>query len=213
MCLGRPSLSERCRQLTQVLVTRAGSSFAHTGPEGGPLWTAPIKEIHAVFNLLMADVFGYPAGGQANGWNICSMALSKQVCTLYTIFCQTFFQSCCDWYLDPRWPINFQGNNRDFYAALQFLNSGGPMLALVERLMSAGVGGSNEVIYNEFPSTQLPATTVQQPAHAVFLSPFEFYFYHFANAPVRKHQLAGGLSGSSMVTSAISGLFLCTYLL
>ena len=79
------------------------------------------------------------------------------------------------------------------------------MLALVERLMSAGVGGSNEVIYNEFPSTQLPATTVQQPAHAVFLSPFEFYFYHFANAPVRKHQLAGGLSGSSMVTSAILG--------
>ena len=85
------------------------------------------------------------------------------------------------------------------------------MLALVERLMSAGVGGSNEVIYNEFPSTQLPATTVQQPAHAVFLSPFEFYFYHFANAPVRKHQLAGGLSGSSMVTSAILGHFLCIF--
>ena len=85
------------------------------------------------------------------------------------------------------------------------------MLALVERLMSAGVGGSNEVIYNEFPSTQLPATTVQQPAHAVFLSPFEFFFYHFANAPVRKHQLAGGLSGSSMVTSAILGHFLCIY--
>jgi len=62
MCLGRPSLSERCRQLTQVLVTRAGSSFAHTGPEGGPLWTAPIKEIHAVFNLLMADVFGSGRG-------------------------------------------------------------------------------------------------------------------------------------------------------
>ena len=173
------------------------------------MWTAPIKEIHAVFNLLMADVFGYPAGGQANGWNICSMALSKQV-RFQPFFVKRFFKGVVT-DIDPRWQINFQGNNRDFYAALQFLNSGGPMLALVERLMSAGVGGSNEVIYNEFPSTQLPATTVQQPAHAVFLSPFEFYFYHFANAPVRKHQLAGGLSGSSMVTSAISGHFLCIY--
>ena len=43
------------------------------------LWNAPLKDVHAAFNLLMSDVFGYPAGGTANGWNICAITLSKQV--------------------------------------------------------------------------------------------------------------------------------------
>ena len=95
----------------------------------------------------------------------------------------------------------FQGNNRDFYAALQFLSGSGPMMAMVERLM-AGISGTaagndpSHFLFNEYPATQLPVARQSN----VFLSPFEFYFYHFANAPVRRHQLfnsGGGLGHGS----------------
>ena len=89
MCLSRPSLAEKCRELTRVLVN--GPGMAHHQSTG--LWNAPLKDVHAAFNLLMSDVFGYPAGGTANGWNICAITLSKQVCHLhhsYLFTCLTF---------------------------------------------------------------------------------------------------------------------------
>ena len=83
VCLARPgTLAERCRELTRVLMT--GSRGVHAAFGGGHsgIWSAPLKEAHTVFNRLMGEVFGYPAGGTANGWNICTIALSKQVIVL-----------------------------------------------------------------------------------------------------------------------------------
>ena len=92
MCLSRPNLAEKCRELTRVLVN--GPGMAHHQSTG--LWNAPLKDVHAAFNLLMSDVFGYPAGGTANGWNICAITLSKQVCHLH----HSYFFTCLIFWLD-----------------------------------------------------------------------------------------------------------------
>ena len=75
MCLSRPNLADRCRELTRVLINGPGGY----GHQLSGLWSAPLKDVHAAFNLLMSDVFGYPAGGTGDGWNICAITLSKQV--------------------------------------------------------------------------------------------------------------------------------------
>ena len=170
--LSRPYLSDRCRELTRAL--RGGGSlsggFGSTVGSVGAyvtsgLSTASPKELQTTFNLICTDIFGYAAGGNGVGWNICGTALKS-------------------------------GSNRDFYAAYEFLRASGPMIELVERLMtSQASGGGSDAYYMmyEFPASQLPPGRDNKGNLA--LTAFEYYFYHFANSPVRRHQLSGGQQG------------------
>ena len=73
---------------------------------------------------------------------------------------------------------------RDFYAVQSFLSAcgNGPFVTLLNRLKD---------VYPlfEYPATQLPITTQYHSNQGnVFLNAFEFYFYHFFNLPLRRHQ-------------------------
>ena len=127
----------------------------------GPAYaSASVKELRTVFASLCADIFGYPAGGTGMGWNISGTVLISG------------------------------SSNKDFYASFSFLSANGPMMDLVDRLTThlSGQGHSGELF--EYPTTQLPAFRQEAGGNrATYLTPFEFYFYHFANCPVRRHLL------------------------
>ena len=103
---------------------------------------------------------------------------------------------------------NAAANQRDFYAVQSFLSAcyGGPFITLINRLTDV------YPLY-EYPATQLPNAGQNLGNQGnVFLSAFEFYFYHFFNLPLRRQNVYQGVNQSNVVTDSLYPILVEDYL-